>query len=72
MTNNLSYMQIVVWIHDHVEDPHVGYLEDWAKSYHKYLGPTFTNNSWDNWPSSFEAVEGTVEIITSWSHGHVV
>jgi len=36
MTNNLSYLQVTVWIHDHglhAEDPTVGYLEDWARSY---------------------------------------
>jgi len=35
MTNNLSYLQVAVWIHNHglhADDPTVGYLEDWAKS----------------------------------------
>src|ERR1700674_1404447 len=60
MTNNLSYLQVVVWIHDHglrAEDPTMGYLEDWAKSCHISTGSILTDGSWDAWPTSFEAVE---------------
>src|SRR5882762_5835716 len=60
MTNNLSYLQAAVWIHDHglcAEDPTVGYLEDWAKSCHTSTGSILTDGSWDAWPTNFEAVE---------------
>jgi hypothetical protein len=60
MTNNLSYLQVTVWIHDHglhAEDPTMGYLEDWAKSCRISTGSILTNGSWDAWPTSFEAVE---------------
>ena len=50
MTNNLSYLQVAVWIHNHglhAEDPTVGYLEDWAKSCRISTGSIFTKGSWD-------------------------
>jgi hypothetical protein len=60
ITNNLSYLQVAVWIHDHglrAEDPTVGYLEEWAKSCRISTGSILTDGSWDAWPTSFEAVE---------------
>ena len=50
MTNNLSYLQVAVWIHNHglrAEDPTMGYLEDWAKSCRISTGSIFTKGSWD-------------------------
>ena len=49
-----------MWIHDHglhAEDPTVGYLRDWARSYRISTGSILTKGSWDVWPTSFEAVE---------------
>jgi hypothetical protein len=60
MTNNLSYLQVAVWIHDcglRAEDPTMGYLEDWAKSCRISTRSTLTDGSWDAWPTSFEAVK---------------
>ena len=71
MTNNLSYLQVVVWIHDHglrAEDPTMGYLEDWAKSCHTSTGSTLTNGPWDAWPMSFDAVEKAMSMELSEAH----
>jgi hypothetical protein len=71
MTNNLSYLQVTVWIHDHglhADDPTVGYLEDWAKSCHTSTGSTLTNGSWDAWPMSFDAVEKAMSMELSEAH----
>ena len=72
MTNNLSYLQVAVWIRDHglcAEDPTVGYLEDWARSYRISTGSILTEGSWDVWPTSFEAVEE--EMSRELSDAHV-
>jgi len=72
MTNNLSYLQVAVWIRDHglcAEDPTVGYLEDWARSYRISTGSILTKGSWDVWPTSFEAVEE--EMSRELSDAHV-
>jgi hypothetical protein len=72
MTSNLSYLQVAVWIHDHrlrAEDPTVGYLEDWARSYCISTGSILTEGSWDVWPTSFEAVEE--EMSRELSDAHV-
>jgi hypothetical protein len=60
ITNNLSYLHIMVWIHNHrllAEDPTVGYLEDWAKSCHASSRSILTDGSWDAWPTHLKAVE---------------
>src|ERR1700676_3809692 len=57
MTNNLSYLQVAVWIHDHglrAKDPTVAYLEDWARSFRAASGSALTNRSWDGWPTNFD------------------
>ena len=60
ITNNLLYLQVTTWIHDHglhANDPTVGYLEDWANSCRTSSRSILTNGSWDAWPTNFEAVE---------------
>jgi hypothetical protein len=60
MTNNLSYLQVVVWIHNHglcAEDPTMGYLEDWTKPCHASTRSILTDGSWDAWPTNLEAVK---------------
>jgi hypothetical protein len=60
MTNNLSYLQVAVWIHDHglqAKDPTVAYLEDWARSCHATSRSILTDGSWDGWPTNLEAME---------------
>jgi|SRR5882762_8382255 len=72
MTSNLSYLQVTVWIHDHglcAEDPTVGYLKDWARSYRISTGSILTEGSWDVWPTSFKAVEE--EMSRELSDAHV-
>jgi hypothetical protein len=72
MTNNLLYLQVAVWIHNHglrAEDPTVGYLEDWARSYRISTGSILTEGSWDILPTSFEAVEE--EMSRELSDAHV-
>jgi len=71
MTNNLSYLQVAVWIHDHglhAEDPTMRYLEDWAKSCHTSTRSTITDGSWDAWPTSFDAVEKVMSMELSEAH----
>jgi hypothetical protein len=71
MTNNLLYLQVTVWIHDHglqAEDPTVTYLEDWARSFHAASGSVLTDGSWDGWPMNFEAVEKAMSMELSKAH----
>jgi hypothetical protein len=71
MTNNLLYLQVAVWIHDHglcAEDPTMGYLEDWAKSCRTSTRSILTNGSWDGWPTNFEAVEREMSRELSAAH----
>ena len=72
MANNLSYLQVAVWIHNHglhAEDPTMGYLEDWARSYCISTGSILNEGSWDVWPTSFKAVEE--EMSRELSDAHV-
>ena len=71
MTNNLSYLQVTVWIHDHelrAEDPTVTYPEDWARSCHATSGSILTNGSWDGWPTSLKAMEKVTSMEHSKAH----
>src|SRR5882762_12020112 len=71
MTNNLSYLQVAVWIHNHglhADDPTVGYLEDWANSCRTSSGSILTDGSWDAWPTNFEAVERAMSKELSEAH----
>ena len=69
--NNLSYLQVVAWIHDHglhANDPTVGYLEDWANACRTSSGSILTDGSWDAWPTNFEAVERAMSKELSKAH----
>jgi hypothetical protein len=71
MTNNLSYLQVAVWIHDHglrAKDPTVGYIEDWAKSCCASSGSILIDGSWDAWPMNFKAVETVMSRELSDAH----
>jgi hypothetical protein len=71
MTNNLSYLQVAVCIHDHglqAEDPTVTYLEDWERSCHATSGSILTDGSWDGWPMNLKAVEKMMSIALSKAH----
>jgi hypothetical protein len=71
MTNNLSYLQVATWIHDHglhTNDPTMGYLEDWANLCRTSSRSILTDASWDAWPTNFEAVERAMSKELSEAH----
>ena len=71
MTNNLSYLQVAVRIHDHglrAKDPTVAYLKDWARSCHSTSRSILTDGSWDGWPTNLEAMEKAMSMELSEAH----
>jgi hypothetical protein len=46
----------------------MGYLEDWANLYHTSSRSILTNESWDAWPTNFEAVERAMSKELSKAH----